>query len=302
MRRERFQNDSSTTLDGGIDDTQTTITVIDGSVFPAEGDFRLLIESEILLCTARSTNDLTVVRGREGTSGASHVDTTPVDLILTEDAIEQYVRQSTNPFHGYSPPLRIFDASGVPAGESAFTWLNQGGATATDINNSILLKGVNDATANVRGKHISAPSTPYTVIAAVQMFHNTVTDATGQPRGGIFFRESSTGELIWLISRHVTDQAGIEFGVLKFNTATSFSGEAATAVYTNPGGLVWLKLEDNGTNLIASVSLDGVNWRQLFSEGRTVFMAGGPDQIGFAVQSNTASVTPWIYLHHFSVE
>lgn len=302
MRRERLQNDSSTTLNGNIDDTQTTITVTNGAAFPSEGDFRLLIESEILLCTARSSNSLTVVRGREGTANVSHLDTTAVNLILTEDAVEEYVRQNTNPFHNYSPALRIFNNSGAIIGESSFTWLNQGGATATDINNSILLKGVNDTTANVRGKHIASPTAPYTVVAAVQMFHNTVANASGQPRGGIFFRESSTGELIWLVTRHVADQPGITFNVLKFNSATSFNVEAAAAVYTNPGGLIWLKLEDNATNLIFSVSLDGVNWRQIFSEGRTAFMAGGPDQIGFAIQSNTASVTPWMYLHHFRAE
>ena len=67
QRREEFVNNAQTTLNGAISDSDTSIVVTDGSVFPTHGDFRLLIESELVLCTARSTNTLTVVRAQEGT-------------------------------------------------------------------------------------------------------------------------------------------------------------------------------------------------------------------------------------------
>jgi len=77
-----FANNAKTTLAAGITSTQTTITVASGtgSLFPSPvsgvSAFTLTLVSatssstyEICLCTARSGDTLTVVRGQEGTSG-----------------------------------------------------------------------------------------------------------------------------------------------------------------------------------------------------------------------------------------
>ncbi len=56
--------------------SDTTLTVTDGSKF-AVGE-TILIESEQLYITAISTNDLTVERGVNGTTGAAHADGTDI--------------------------------------------------------------------------------------------------------------------------------------------------------------------------------------------------------------------------------
>ena len=64
-----------TTLDGSINASVTTITVTSSADFPLEGEFRIQIESEILLVTAGwGTTSWTVTRGLDGTTGASHAD------------------------------------------------------------------------------------------------------------------------------------------------------------------------------------------------------------------------------------
>lgn len=60
--------------------TDTTLTVTDGSKF-AVGQ-TILIESEQLYVTAISTNDLTVVRGVNGTTAAAHADSTDISLFV----------------------------------------------------------------------------------------------------------------------------------------------------------------------------------------------------------------------------
>ena len=85
-----FANNAVTTLNGAITAIATTITTTDGSVFPSPtgGDFFLATLSdgtniEIVKCTSRSTNDLTVVRAQEGTTGFAFADLDDIEMRLT---------------------------------------------------------------------------------------------------------------------------------------------------------------------------------------------------------------------------
>ena len=63
---------------GAFSASDTTLTVTDGSKF-AVGE-TVLIESEQLYITAISTNDLTVTRGVNGSTAASHADSTDISI------------------------------------------------------------------------------------------------------------------------------------------------------------------------------------------------------------------------------
>lgn len=89
MVREKYSNSAITTLDGGIDGSTTTVVVDDASTFPLI-NFRIIIESEIMFCTSRASETLTVIRGIEGTAGASHSDGVDVASIWTAGAFDQY--------------------------------------------------------------------------------------------------------------------------------------------------------------------------------------------------------------------
>jgi hypothetical protein len=61
------------TLSAGIDNVVTSLTVTDGSTYPAGGDFRVRIDNEIIVVGARSGVTLSsLTRGAEGTTAASH--------------------------------------------------------------------------------------------------------------------------------------------------------------------------------------------------------------------------------------
>lgn len=80
---ELYANNAYSTLASSTTTTATTITVVDGSAFPnpvlANQFFRMTITGasspntviEIVYVTARSGNVMTVIRGREGTSGVA---------------------------------------------------------------------------------------------------------------------------------------------------------------------------------------------------------------------------------------
>lgn len=91
-----YANDASTTLSAGINDSVTTVNVTDGSVFPSPkgltGFYLTLMDgtnTEIIYCTARSGNTLTVVRGVDGSSARSWLSGDEVHLRLNQAAMAE---------------------------------------------------------------------------------------------------------------------------------------------------------------------------------------------------------------------
>ena len=84
---EQFKNLASTTLNGAIDDEVTTITVASAMGFTG-GNFRILVDSEIMKVTAVSGLDLTVARGQEGTNPTAHDNGATVRHVLTVGALD----------------------------------------------------------------------------------------------------------------------------------------------------------------------------------------------------------------------
>jgi len=75
-------------LSAGINDAVTSLAINgDGSIFPSTYPFHITIDDEILSCTNRSTNTLTVVRARQGTSAAAHLADAIVSLNWTAQSI-----------------------------------------------------------------------------------------------------------------------------------------------------------------------------------------------------------------------
>ena len=86
----QVKNRAASSLAADITSTATSLTVQagDGAKFPQPGNgFNITIEDEILKCTARSTDTLTVVRAQEGTTAAGHVAGKAVELRITAGVI-----------------------------------------------------------------------------------------------------------------------------------------------------------------------------------------------------------------------
>ena len=83
------KNRATSTLASGITDVATSLSVAagGGALFPSTYPFHITIENEILSCTDRATDTLTVVRAQQGTTGVAHSAAAVVNLNVTAQNI-----------------------------------------------------------------------------------------------------------------------------------------------------------------------------------------------------------------------
>jgi len=89
----QIENGAEGTLSASVSDSATSF-VLDtgqGAGFPASGDFHLTInDTEIVKCTARTTDTLTVTRAQEGTAATAHALGATVSLNVSKAYLTQY--------------------------------------------------------------------------------------------------------------------------------------------------------------------------------------------------------------------
>ena len=278
--REQLKNNPQSPLSASALSTDGTISVVDGSVFPASGQFRIVIDSEIMVVTGRSTNTLTVLRGQEGTTAAGHASAANVAQILTAGGLDRWLRDSVPGAGSASsrPPFALLDASGNTLTSSDFTVVNLSTSTIADQDGGIALRKAGNASV---GENVTAlarsKSSPATLIVGLRA--NLPRDrSSGFPISLAGFRESATGKMMFV---HLVNAGGPQLQAAKYDSPTlQATGGIIVAAqdWAYSSDVIWFRAVDDGTNLTLSLGIDGVNWIQLFSEGRTVYMTGGPDQ------------------------
>lgn len=325
MASEKYANNAATTLNGAINNSTTTVVVTSAAAFPSVGQFRIKVGDEIMLVTGVSSNTFTVAtRGTiDGTSAASHSNLDVVTHVLTKGALDQIIIDNcqdvaysslpsaekagrnvfiNNGVHLFRDNGSTLDAYGnvnkmkIPPTVSSFTWDNQNSATATDNVGTIFLSKQSSGTiANqLIVLYKTAPSPPYKLTAKI------IADVAPQNFAGygLVFRQSSDGKLAGLTYVFVGSLM-VAFA-RKFTNSTTFSADyfGSLPQYHQP----WVRIEDDNTNRICSVSCDGVNWKVLHTVGRTDFLTA--DQIGFCINpekqsggttvTNTISLVSWL--------
>lgn len=162
-----------------------------------------------------------------------------------------------------------------------FSWINQGSSSVVTTFGGVALVGAaTGAGANIVARVKSAPSPPYVITACLRV--NMLSKAL--QGAGLCFRQSSDGKL------HVFHMiCGTQFAIVsaKYTSPTVFSAD-----YVNLNALsdrmLFLRIADNNTNRICSLSGDGQNWITFHTVGRTDFLTA--DQVGFCINTeNTAT-------------
>jgi hypothetical protein len=306
--RQQHQNDSATTLDGGINNSVTSIDVTTGSVFPSTGIFRIIIGSEIMKCTARSSNTLTVVRGQDGTSAASHSDDDAVALIYSQQGVTEIFKDN-EALWGYSsrkPVQGIFADDGATILTSSdFTWTNQDSATVTDRSGTILL---NCPKRNAFSAHIqerTPPSAPYSYIAALRCLV-LVGSSDSKPCIGIGFRETSSGKLLIIgLIEELFFQDGPQLRISQCSSPTGiFSNTRGPIEGLFVSDYVWFKITNDASNMRFAISADGIEWAEVYSQALNAFFSTGPDRVCWVgangANNGTGSTELLVELAHWS--
>jgi hypothetical protein len=190
-------------------------------------------------------------------------------LFLPSDGF--YIERDTG--SAWAPWGPIYPMVAPPT--SSWSWDNQGSATVTTTNGGITMFAPASGTTETHVYYRTAPSTPYTITAALLWAHTVPVDFH---QYGICFRQSSTGKL----NTFTLGRNGAPFIIYsrKWTTTTSFSADY-TSYTIYPNNLYFLRITDNGTNRILDWSMNGQTWVTLQTIGRTDFLTA--DQVGFHV-------------------
>jgi len=285
VRKSRHSNDVTMTLNGTINAAVTSLNVSDGTDLPSTGDFRISIESEIMNVTERSANTLTVERGADGTTPASHATSSPVITIATKASFDDLIRDA------FGPNPVWWGTSGEPGPKrmtqnvSDFTWVNQGTSSAVDNSSgSITIKAEASAPHSLRCLTQNCPAGDFDYFCHVRPSFITEQSLSGC-HWGIFLRENSTGRLLSVTLRHPVD-----IGWYKWWSATSFSASYDSFSFKwNPDGM-WLYFTRVGTNLWCGVSADGKNYKTLgTAQAQNDFFTTAPDELGIYYANHDGS-------------
>lgn len=292
---ETLINNWQDQLNGSISDSATTITVDDATGLPTSGYFRVKIHNELILCDGRSGNDLSVVaRGLEGTAAAPHADNSAIVAVLTAGGLQRFlldhrgVAFQEDSTYRTVAHQRFLDESNDVLTVSDFTWVNQGGATATDINGAIYMTVPDEANPNLRMLVLPVPSAPWRALVKVNLGVGMGSLNNQGTQAGLILRESSSGKLITATARY-----GGRLAFLRFTNPTTFDAVIDTNLSFHENS-IWLRIDDDGTNLAMRASDLGIGFTETadsnwWTQGRTAHMSGGPDQIGIYINSGTNS-------------
>jgi hypothetical protein len=303
MAVEQYSNNTSSTLNGGINSSVPSITVTDGSVFPSVGDFRIIVDSEIMLVTNRSTNVLTVTRGAEGTTAATHSSGAMVTVILTrasllklnEDGVG-YGLFSARPAAGrvgrlfFATNLAVYyrdngstwDTIGPvgyltkPPISSSFTTVNLGSSIVTDVDSGIIITNEGNGAGEFLTSLVKTmTATPCTLKIGFQWICTNINHSFA----GMVLRQSSNGKQLKF---GVLRDGDFAFQTRKIDSPTG-GGATNTITLKNflPNDMIWLKYQNTGTNRQVFLSTNGVHWLSLGSSSNTLDLT--EDQWGFGV-------------------
>jgi hypothetical protein len=158
-----------------------------------------------------------------------------------------------------------------------------GSSTASNITSgAILFKTIAFSGTNDHMLLKSVPATPYTFTVCIAVDAQSINYSTC----GVFRTDGTKVQLFGL-----QYSTGWNYTVANHSTVNSYSSSpynSATAT-AMPINLIWLQLEDDGTNVHFRVSANGADFsEELFSQSNTSFLTATQIGIGIDNESNTA--------------
>lgn len=281
MAIEQFKNTPTpaspstawTTLNGALDASQTDVTFTSLAVFPSSPQYRILVESELMLVTAHPGGQVgTVTRGIEGTTAATHASGASVYHVtsaaglanhprsMTTSGDTEYLNASLSPTRLAAPSDGSYVVAWATAVPSWVAAVTAASATAFTNKTGSISQWTNDASyttlAAVAGVGYLTTVTAHALLSAT---HSDTTAAavargaliTGQGASPAWARlaigtsgyvlTSDGTDVAWAaLSVAVGNVSGLGTGVATF-LATPSSANLATAVTdeTGSGSLVF---------------------------------------------------------------
>ena len=168
------------------------------------------------------------------------------------------------------------------------TWLNQGSATSGDGTTGLYISQT--ATDNLASLYKASPGTPYTITALVALTA-TGGDGAHNPCVGIGWHDGTKLHFVRVISAAGT--AGLFLTVAKMTDSNTFSANDYAVAKFQYTPIIWLRTNDDGTNVTFSFSQDGTNYLTLFTVAKASGFLGssGYSNVCFTVGGANTSAT-----------
>lgn len=307
---EYYKNNASTTLDSGINDSQTTFDVIDADALPEE-QYRIKVDDELMLVTGVATNTLTVTRGIEGTTAASHAGGALVQHLLTAGFFDAFqadnvVINLTTP--SFVRPGRLhFNDESVRASDNA-QWLTLGVLTRWNIPPTSGWSWLDQGSATVNslpiGEQIVYPDNS----ANLRCRTRSLVDGSGFDLKMYLLRDvmcANNGRSATFIRNSSSNlQVAIEIieGDIRVRRATwngsSWSSESSYIEQDTINGLATngflTRFVYDGTDIEFYVSVDGHTWMLLHTVDAATALSGDPDLCGFGCGGTNSGISDYV--------
>ena len=316
-----YTDNYSSTLSGGYSSGGTSLSVASVTGLPASGlEFYLLVAAELLntaelfKVTSYSGTTLAVVGAQGNTSASNHssgatitgcwISTNVLNGIRADqsqvgvyaslpasgmkkgdryrctDAPYEFIFDGTN----FIPIHPQFGQVAIP-GPGNFSWLNQGSSTESTTHGFAFLAHPGGSSSfDVSARVMAQPTKPYTITALMRIGMSNTFNAAG-----LLWRDSSGGGL-HCVGVGWEGSATPGFDSFKANSPTSFNAHYSGSPGSGPWPSIndlWIRIQDDNTNRIFSVSIDGQTWLPLFTVGNTDFLTA--NQVGYWVKSQNTS-------------
>lgn len=310
---ETFANQAVTTLSAAIASvTATSCTVIDATAFPATGNFRIKIDGEILIVTARAGNTFTITRGAEGTTPATHANGASVIHLLTKGSLEARVaNRLLSDVYDNKPAAGIKGRLFLPTDglfmeyddgtawrkyypyrrlkappQTGWSWVNQGNATVTYTGSALVLEDPDLDTTNPQLRLLVRPVGVGNGVTAAFLWNGLASDTNAAM--GICARQvggdASYDGHFWTLGVSPSTATGGHMCLREryYNSPTSLqSTPTEDGKYFHARRLFWFKYEWAGYHRNFYHSADGVNWVRWDNETFSSYV--GPNQLGIFI-------------------
>jgi hypothetical protein len=271
--REYYTNAVETGLNGSLDNSQTSVAVDDGSSFPL-ANFRVRVEDEIMFCTSRSGNTLTVVRGVEGTSAVAHDGAEVINHVITAGALDA-IKADLKAMMGYGRRPTSGNTYGDEFDDenfSGWTAVNSGAAPLFTVVEQEDMLSLLHPGGGASGQWVSymkdtggSLSTGNRIEAYVTAMHNS----GAFPQFTLWMADGATygagNQAGFAFSPH--ENCYVSRGCTNYNNQTSFTNTNAgvSQPLAAPVGM-HMAMEWRGSNQYhMEISRDGLQWVRIFT-------------------------------------
>lgn len=179
---------------------------------------------------------------------------------------------------------------------TGFSWLNQGTSTFAATRNGFLMTIPASAGSSIRA-YTKSKSAPYTItMGFIPMLLAAASTTSYGGRAGLCWSNGTA--FVSFTIENGNSLGGPVLVVNAWTNSTTFNASYVSYNFLHIGPIIWLRIADDNTNRICSLSVDGQNWRVIHTVARTNFLT--PTTAGLFLEDGTSNIGQQMTILHWA--